>query len=323
MLVHEQLGIYQARHPLPFKLNHVNCYAIKGKDGWYMVDTGLSNEAGRASWQNFFADHSIHISDIRGIYLTHFHPDHYGASGWLQQQSEAQVWIGEIDADRVERYWKHGDEILQAMHQMFTANGMPTEVTQPVIEAMAKLLPFTMPHAEVNTLQAGDSVQLGDYSYKVILTPGHTDGHICYYNEAHQVLLSGDHLLPGISSNISLWPESGSDRDPLDNFLTSLRSIQGLACELVLPAHGKPFNTMAERIGQLLEHHRERLALVRESTGREATAYQVCTRIFPQELSMHELRFAMAETLAHLMYLVYRGEVQLNQSDGVDIFSLV
>ncbi len=323
MLVHEQLGIYQARHPLPFKLNHVNCYAVKGQDGWYLVDSGLSNEAGRGSWQKFFAEHSIQSQDIRGIYLTHFHPDHYGASGWLQEQSGAPVYIGGIDAERVERYWKHGDWILQAMQEMFTANGMPLEVTLPVIEAMSRLLPFTRPHSEVQTLQPGDSVRLGDYSYKVILTPGHTDGHICYYNEEFQVLLSGDHLLPGISSNISLWPDPGADRNPLDNFLTALRSIEGLPCELVLPAHGRPFTTMAERIGQLLEHHRERLALVKESTGQGATAYQVCLQIFPQELSMHELRFAMAETLAHLMYLVYRGEMKLSQSGGVDMYSLV
>lgn len=321
MLIHEQLGIYQVRLPLPFRLNHVNCHAIKGAEGWWLVDAGLSREATYEGWQQFFAEQAIKPPDIKGIYVTHFHPDHYGCSGWLQQYSGAPVYIGAIDADRIRRYWKNGDYILGAMGDLFKENGMPEEVVVPVIDSVAKLIPFTFPHAELSTLEPGQTVRLGDYDYRVILTPGHTDGHVCFYNPEYGVLLAGDHLLPEISSNISLWPQPGAEINPLDNFLRAIDSIRSLNCQLVMPAHGKPFTNVEERIRQLEIHHQERLELMKNCTGNGMTAYQVCRQVFSQDLSVHELRFAMAETLAHLVYLTYRGELEVILTDGIYRYS--
>jgi glyoxylase-like metal-dependent hydrolase (beta-lactamase superfamily II) len=319
-MVHEQLGIYKVRLPLPFRLNHVNCYAIQGTEGWWLVDAGLKREETIEGWMQFFKEHSIKPADIRGIYITHFHPDHYGCSGWLQNYSGAPVYIGEIDAGRVNSYWKNQDFIIGAMSTLFKENGMPDEITGQTMETMTRLIAYTAPHAELTVLKDRQTVKLGDFEYRVILTPGHTDGHICFYNEDYGVLLSGDHLLPEISSNISLWPQSCADPNPLDNFLRSLHSLRSLNCQLALPAHGKPFANIDERISQLESHHQERLKLIKDCAGNGATAYQVCRQVFSQNLSVHELRFAMAETLAHLVYLKFNGDLEKVSDGGVDIY---
>jgi glyoxylase-like metal-dependent hydrolase (beta-lactamase superfamily II) len=271
-MIYEQLGIYKVKLPLPFRLNHVNCHAVKGTDGWWLVDAGLSREATIEGWLQFFEEHAIKPVDIKGIYITHFHPDHYGCSGWLQNYSGAPVYIGEIDADRINRYWKNEVYILGALGNLFRDNGMPEEVLKQVVDSVANLIPYTFPHPELTTLQAGQVVNIGDFEYEVILTPGHTDGHICFYNRDHGVLLAGDHLLPEISSNISLWPQPGVDLNPLDNFLRALNGIRSLNCKLALPAHGKPFSNIEERISQLETHHLARLELIKDCAGSGATA---------------------------------------------------
>lgn len=322
-MIHEQLGIYKVRLPLPFRLNHVNCHAIQGTEGWWLVDAGLKREDTIEGWLKFFEEHAVKPTDIKGIYVTHLHPDHYGCSGWLQHYSGAPVYIGEIDAVGVDKYWKSPDFITAAMRSLFMENGMPEELTNETIETMIRLISYTFPHPELITLQAGQTVRLGDYEYQVLLTPGHSDGHICFFNAEHNVLLSGDHLLPEISSNISLWPQSCAAPNPLENFLRSLQSLQGLNCQLALPAHGKPFTNIEERICQLLAHHQERLSLIKNCTGNGATAYQICRQVFRQDLSIHELRFAMAETLAHLVYLKYKGELEMVTRDGLDYYRQV
>lgn len=321
-MIYQPLGIYKVRLPLPFRLNHVICYAVKGRHGWWLIDAGLQREETIAGWKQFFKDQAIKPSDIKGIYLTHFHPDHYGCSGWLQSYTGAPVYIGEIDAERIIQYWKNGNYMIDALNTLFKEHGMPEDILEETLGSVNNLIRYTSPHAELTTLTPGQKVMLGDFEYQVILTPGHTDGHICYYNHDQGVLLSGDHLLPEISSNISLWPQTAADPDPLDNFLKSLDSIRNLNCKLILPAHGKPFSSIEERISQLEVHHQARLQEIKDCTGRGANAYQVCRQVFRQELSFHELRFAMAETLAHLVYLLYKGEVERFSEGGVVHFKI-
>lgn len=319
-MIFEPLGIYKVKLPLPFRLNHVNCHAVKGTLGWWLIDAGLNREATIEGWKQFFEDHAIQPSDIKGIYVTHFHPDHYGCSGWLQEYTGAPVYIGEIDAERIKRYWKNENNTLKALNALFIDNGMPEDIVKETIDSVDKLIRFTAPHPELTTLKAGQVVRIGDFDYQVILTPGHTDGHICFYNVDHGLLISGDHLLPEISSNISLWPQTGADPNPLDNFLQAIDSIRGLNCKLALPSHGKPFSTIEERISQLEAHHQARLLEMKECVGTGATAFQVCKQVFRQDLSFHELRFAMAETLAHLVYLKLQGKLNVSTKDGIDSY---
>ncbi|MHB8125004.1 MAG: MBL fold metallo-hydrolase [Desulfitobacteriaceae bacterium] len=316
MLCHEQLGIYKVELPLLFRLKHVNCYAVKGTDGWYLVDAGLSSEATYQGWLQFFEEQAIRPLDIKGIYLTHFHPDHYGCSGWLQNYSGAPVYIGAIDADRINNYWKKGEYFLQSTGTLYRDNGMPEEILDQVIDSVASYIPYTLPHADLIALQAGQLVTLGDYEYQVIFTPGHADGHICFYNLEHGLLLSGDHFLPDTSSIIGLAPQPGAELNPLANFLRAINSNRSLNCKIVLPAHGKPFTNIEKRISRLESYHQKHLELIKKYIGSSATAYEVCRQIYSPDISNNELRFAMAEILAHLVYLAYRDELEVVLSDG-------
>lgn len=317
ILIHEQLGIYKIQLPLPFRLNHVNCYAIKGSRDWCIIDTGLNTERCRQVWKQFMEEHEISGGDIKGIYLTHYHPDHSGAAGWLQQLSGATVNISEADGEAINRYWQPNS--AQALAEMFVKNGMPNTATEDVISEESRLMEKTFPAPLFSHVIPGKKIKLGDYRYSVISVPGHTDGHIMFLNEEFGVLLSGDHLLPKITTIIGVWPDSAPN--PLDNYLKSLRANRGYDRVTVLPAHGEMFTKLPERINQLEIHHADRLNQIKEAVGDGATAYEISSRVFRKNLSEREKRFAVAETLAHLMYWVEKHELQVTNIEGVNIFS--
>ncbi|MFZ5648331.1 MAG: MBL fold metallo-hydrolase [Bacillota bacterium] len=319
MLEIEKYGIYKVTLPLPYRLNHVNCYAVRGRDGWDLVDSGMNDEPTRQAWLNFMEKMKIKVENIKGIYLTHYHPDHFGASGWLQQISGAPVYMSKIDALAAETYWIYGERTFKEVADMFTENGMPADMTEKILEEMIQQLSCVRPHPVIRYLTSGEDVQLGDHSYRVVLTPGHTDGHVCFFSPEGDILFSGDYLLPKITSNISLWPHLHSN--PLKNFLHSLGNSHWLKECLVLPAHGDSYSSAAERVIQLEDHHQERLRLIKSVASRGATAYEVCRQVFSENLSLHEKRFAMSETIAHLVYLKDRGELQKLCKDGLIIYS--
>ncbi len=320
VLINKELAIHVVRLPLPFSLDHINCYAIQGKDGWWLIDTGLNTEPSRMAWLHFMNNNDIKGSDIKGIYITHAHPDHFGAAGWLQELSGAPVYISTLDAKSMNKVWQgSGSEITEEVTKQLNRNGMPPDLTHKAIKDIISMVTLTQPHAALSIIEPGNLVQLGDFQYSALLTPGHSDGHICFFNKEYGVLFSGDHLLASISPNISLW--SDGEPDPLNNFLKSLNANRSLPCKSVLPAHGSAFNNMELRISELEAHHNERLKLIKGYTLKGSTVYEISRQLFGQELEDNVLRFAMTETLAHLMYLVYRGELEVYEHNGINLFS--
>ncbi|MDA8335792.1 MAG: MBL fold metallo-hydrolase [Peptococcaceae bacterium] len=310
-------GIFKVRLPLPFRLNHVNCYALKGRDGWTVIDAGLNYEPTRLAWERFMREHGFIPQDITGIYVTHHHPDHYGAAGWLQELSGAPVYMNPVESALAARMWR--EDLAGWMSAMFLENGLPGDLMPNLLEEVALMQSRTRPHPRVTLLDGTKTVRLGDRDYRIVVTPGHADGHTCFYDEETGLLLSGDHLLPQISSNISRWPHSRPD--PLEDFLTSLAENKQLRAKAALPGHGLPFTGIDLRLTQLEEHHRERLELMRGIAARGATAYQVARAVFGDELSLHETRFAVTETMAHLNYLEIRGRLKVDRRDGRLVYS--
>ncbi|KUO77266.1 MAG: MBL fold metallo-hydrolase [Desulfosporosinus sp. BRH_c37] len=324
MLINKELAIHIVRLPLPFALNHINCYAIQGKDGWWLIDVGLNTESSRKVWLQFLLDNDIKGSDIKGIYITHAHPDHFAAAGWLQEISGAPVYISAQDSKSMSEIWNgSGKWITVEVTNQLNRNGMPPELIFKATRDIIPMVLSTQPHPALSIIEPGEVVQFGDFQYTTVFTPGHSDGHMCFFNQEHGFLFSGDHLLETISPNISLWPNG--ELDPLANFLESLNSNRCLSCKSVLPAHGAPFSNMELRISELEAHHHERLRLIKDSTRKESTqksltVYEICGQLFGQELNEFDLRFAMTETLAHLMYLVYRGEMEVKEHNGINLF---
>lgn len=314
-----ELGIHKVKLPLPFKLDHVNCYAVEGRRGWSIVDTGLNYEPSRRAWLDFMDGRGIKPGDITAIYVTHYHPDHYGAAGWLQQITGAPVYMSATEVALAEKIWRRSDEDRNVIAGLLLENGVPQDLTAKIMKGMDEMIPRVNPHPRVTPVAGGEKVTLGDHAYRVILTPGHSDGHACFYHEQSGLLLSGDHLLPKISSNISLWPHSHPN--PLDSFLNSLEENHRLNVSLALPAHGNCFSNVQQRVNELQDHHRERLAVMKRIASGGATVYQVCREVFGDRLSLHEIRFAITETLAHLVYLEKKGELRVSKVDGRYIYS--
>jgi glyoxylase-like metal-dependent hydrolase (beta-lactamase superfamily II) len=313
-------GIHKVRLDLPFRLDHVNCYAVQGDGGWRLVDAGLNYPPTRQGWLNFMKTNQINPHDIKGIYLTHYHPDHYGAAGWLQELTGAPVYISRTDAGQVQRFWLDRPEVEPEIQAYFAAQGTPDGLIKDISANGSILLQAVSPHPELTYLEDGARITLGNMVFTAVQTPGHSDGHLCFYNQEQGVLFSGDHLLPKITSNISLWPGCGAN--PLKSFFESLDLVAGLKPRYILPAHGDYFTHGQERVAELHRHHRDRLSLMQGHAAPGATAYDVCAGIFGTELDTHEMRFAILETIANLAYLVEAGELSRRMDGATVIYHL-
>lgn len=318
--------VYQVVLPLPFALSSVNCYLLQDDSGWTVVDSGLNLAQGRTTWQQAFDVLHIHPSNIRRIILTHFHPDHYGMAGWLQQAGRDPasgelpiVLMSPRDSELARMVWNLPADHTEPMIDFFRAWGVPANLTHAMADGVAHLRSMTLPHPEITLLEPGTVLDLGKRRFTAIHTPGHSDGHLVFYNEDDQLLLCGDHVLLKITPHIGLWPES--EPDPLGRYQASLHELQALNVRLALPGHGPLITDWAGRLAQLQQHHSARLEHMLDAVGTGATAYEVSTRVFSfPQLTPHEIRFAIAETLSHLELLTYQGRIQRDDSNGVPLY---
>ena len=303
-----ELGVTQVTIPLPFRLDHVHCFLAEGANGWTIIDAGLNNHAARDIWKPIIEKH-----EIGDIILTHYHPDHFGYAGHLQRLTGADVWMTEVEEKAGTTYWE--PETLDLLKANYESCGMEEDLAHALSSDEGSFIPKVKPYPTVNHhLEEGMKIVFGKQEYEVIFTPGHSDGLITLYNQENSILFSTDHILPRISPNISYWFRGISN--PLEAFFSSLKKIQKLHVDYVIPSHGKPFRNANKRITELLDHHQERLHVAYENM-KEPTTIQAACKILFKHLSTHELRFAIGETLAHLEYLHIEGQCQKFKRDEI------
>jgi glyoxylase-like metal-dependent hydrolase (beta-lactamase superfamily II) len=302
-----EIGVTQVTIPLPFRLNHVNCFLAEGPRGWTIIDAGLNTEVSRDIWNPIIEKH-----DVRDIILTHYHPDHFGFAGTLQQLTNAELWMTEVDEQAGLSYWE--PESLKIVNQIYDTCGLPGhlshELTTDEKSFNAKVKPYPTVH---HHLEEGMKLLFGKHEYEVIFTPGHSDGLITLFNKENSILFSTDHILPRISPNISYWFRGISN--PLGAFISSLEKVKLLDAEFLIPSHGKPFRNANQRIQELLDHHEERLTKAYEVLKQPATIYEVNSQLF-RKLTIHETRFAIGETIAHLEYLYQNNQCKKYLENG-------
>lgn len=309
--------ICQIPLPLPFALRIINAYVIKGSKGITLIDAGLNTERDVQVWREAQAAGGWQWSEVEKIVLTHYHPDHYGLAGTLQQWTGAPVYLSHTDAEQARRFFGRDSQMPEEMMAFFKLHGLPDEWASQVPEHLRSFHAWVEPHPEVTTLNAGERIWLGDVEYEVLHTPGHADGHLSFYDPKRQWLIAGDFLLPKITPNISLWPHCRPN--PLADYLAALKQMKRLSVSKVFPSHGTVFDHYHERIEALEQHHADRLYEMRSfvSQKREATAFEVCQHQFGTDHTIHNLRFALSETLAHLEYLRLNGELTAEERNGV------
>src|SRR5215218_5580462 len=291
--------IYQLKLPVPFPLKFIASYLVEGRGGWTVVDPGFDYPPARQIWESRAREVELSLDhDVARIIVTHLHPDHIGLASWLQERSGAPVWMLEGEIENARHVWDPARGIEDFV-KFLVRNGMDPRTAEAT--AGTTRLGVRLPE-RLRSLQPKQVIELGDGEVRVVHTPGHSDFHFVLHDEARKLLFAGDQLLLKITPNIGLWPYAAPR--PLRRYLDSIGSLRGLDVDLIFPGHGPLFHDLDGRKEELILHHEERLSVMHEALmGEPVTAFEVVRRIFPDDLSDHQLRFALAETLAHLEHL--------------------
>ena len=315
------------RMPLPFALDHVNLWLLEDEIGgracWTAVDCGVGLKPTREAWQAIFA-HKLEGLPIGRVIITHGHPDHVGNAEWLCTQfADAGCTL---TATGGEYFWARTvqaglpgfEHTAQVTH--FRRHGLSAEMGDAIGQSrrsyFATLVP-TVPSA-FHRVREGDRIAIGGRDWIVRCGFGHSSEHASLFCPDLNLVISGDMLLPRISTNVGVWPNE-PDANPLKWFLDSIGLYESFdAGILVLPSHGRLFRGAHERVRQLREHHRDRLEETFAACTDPASAADILPRMFHRKLDAHQATFAIGEALAHLHFL--RGEgrvVATTDSDGV------
>jgi glyoxylase-like metal-dependent hydrolase (beta-lactamase superfamily II) len=315
-------GVRWLRMALPFALDHINLWLIdEGDAGWAAVDCGIANDATKAAWEQVFAN-ELGGRRIGRVLVTHMHPDHIGLAWWLTERWDCRLWISATDWNAARAAAQapsaHSGE---AAARFFARHGLADAGTLAAVRGRrnyyASMVPQVPPR--YRRLMDGMTVTVGGHDWRCIAGYGHAPEHIALYCEALGVLISGDMVLPRISTNVSVF-EVEPEADPLPLYLRSIEAMRVLPADtLVLPSHGKPFRGLHERIGQLVRHHAERYAdVIGACAAAPQSAADLLTVLFRRPLDSHQATFAMGEAIAHLHALAGAGRLQaVEGGDGV------
>jgi len=318
-------GVRWVRMRLPFALDHINLWLledrIEGIDGWTIVDCGITDEPTQAAWERVFADELAGRPVLRVI-ATHMHPDHIGLAHWLTERWQCALWISATDFNvaRISSQSTTGFGGERAA-AFFASHGLTDPDAVAKVRARANYYAGMVPKvpAAFRRLMDGMVLAIGAREWRCIAGYGHAPEHIALHAPSADLLISGDMVLPRISTNVSVYdvePES----NPLTLYLDSLARYESLpVATLVLPSHGKPFTGLHARIRQLRLHHDHRLAEVMAACGERAChAADLLPVLFKRKLDLHQTTFAMGESVAHLHALWHTGRlVRTRGQDGV------
>ena len=310
--------------PLPFQgLDRVNAYALSDDDGGTtLVDCGIFNEgSGAGPLEDALRPSGRVLDDVRRLVITHPHPDHYGLAGLLVEKTGCELWMhSEARADL--EVYRDPEAAANRISAAFGRHGLATSELSD-LRAYENWRPFISGVVEASRwLEDGETLAAGGRDWQVVHTPGHERAHICLWSVSDLVLVSGDTLLGSITPHVDHRGELGPD--PLRDFLASLSRLEELDPSLVLPGHGRPFDSGAERARTISAHHQRRLgSFLQVIRHRARSAAEVAQEVFGPELLDFERRLALGETIAHLEYLRLRSEAELSEEDGVYLYAKV
>ena len=315
-------GLRWLRMPLPFALDHINLWLLEDGPGWTIVDCGIATELTQGLWEQIFSMPQPGGAAFRAtrVLVTHCHPDHAGLAHWLCERFGATLWMsqGEYLTAHAIREGVAGftpDNLLA----MYRRNGLAGKDLEKM-SLRGNRYRLAVPGFPLNyrRMLDGDEVRIGSRDWRVIMGYGHAPEHAALYCSARGVLISGDMVLPKISTNVSVW-SIDPDGNPLKQFLDSLKRYAELPRDtLVLPSHGLPFRGLHERIAQLEAHHLQHFEELLEACVQPLSAFEAVSTLFQREMDTHQLFFAMGEAMAHLHCLYFQGSLKRQTgADGV------
>jgi glyoxylase-like metal-dependent hydrolase (beta-lactamase superfamily II) len=318
-------GIYWLKLPITMEnagITDISVYLIKGSKSYLLVDSGWNTDESFNALQKGLGGIGAEVKDISQILITHVHPDHYGMAGRIKKLSGAAIAMHHIEKDFIGPRYISMDELLNQTDRLLIANGVPHKEMIALRDATVGLEHYVVPTMPDRILHDGETITAGAFTFRVLWTPGHSSGHICLYEPAKKILLSGDHILPKITPNIGVHPQS--IENPLGRYIKSLQEIKQLDIELTLPGHDQPFTNLKTRIDEIIRHHGQRNVEILRTIGISArTAYQIARAISWgdnsgwQDLPPFHKRMAVFETLAHLEMMAADSRINKLSRKGV------
>lgn len=316
-------GIHWIRMPIPFQLNHINVWLLEDGPGWTLVDTGINTDETKSAWNQVFA--SLGGRSVTRVIVTHLHPDHVGLAGWLTERYDVPLYMTRTDyllcramvADT-------GKPAPPEGLNFYKAAGFPDEE----IEAYKKrfgffgLAVYRLPQS-YRRLQDGETLTIGGARWRVVIGRGHAPEHACLWSPERKLMISGDQILPRISSNVSVFPTE-PEGNPLQDWLDSCHALSALVPEdtLILPSHNEPFYGVQTRMKQLIDEHERGMAALLELCREPKRAVDVFPALFKARVTGFNYGMATGESIAHLNCLIARGAMTRTRDEaGVDWYT--
>jgi glyoxylase-like metal-dependent hydrolase (beta-lactamase superfamily II) len=316
-------GVHWIRMPLPYALDHINLWAIDDGHGWAVVDTGVRTEETALVWRELFAN-SPDERPLTRVFVTHMHPDHIGMAGWLTRKFGVRLWMTRLEylSCRVMMSDTGREAPPDAIEFCRRAGWGPAaiETYRARFGNFGKHI-HAMPDS-YRRLDDGEEIAIGANPWRVVVGSGHSPEHACLYCPALKLLISGDQVLPRISSNVSVYPIE-PDADPMSHWLASLAKIRREVADdvLVLPAHNDCFRGLHARLDSLTHGQERALQRLRAMLGEPRRAIDVFAALFARPIHESDvllLGMATGESVACLNYLLRRGEISREADrDGV------
>ena len=300
-------GVFELRLPIPFEDGLVNVFLFVDGADVDLLDCGMNSGDSLQLIHSTLAD--LGGKRLRTLVVTHIHPDHYGAAGILAGPGKAELYLHRLEVPLVHPRYVELEQLVIEVRNYLRVNGVPEEEAEVLSNSQRALSQVVAPAEPTVQLDGAESLMLGRTPVRVEWTPGHSPGHICLYSASTGLLFAGDHVLPDLSPNIGLHPQSTPD--PLHEYLDGLRRVAAYKPRLVLPAHGRPFSDVGGRVETLVEHHRRRMERVMSIVaGGELTAWEVALKLWGPREQLYERRLALQEGLAHLQALAVEGSLE-------------
>ena len=312
-------GIDWLRMPLPFMLGHMNLWMLLDQGGIAIVDTGINSKTSRGVWESAIRDH-MDAATVTRVVVTHLHPDHVGCAGWLTREHDVELWMTREEyllcrilvADT-------GRHAPDAGVRFYKAAGFPEVALLRYQEMFGMFGKYVAELPEsYHRMQDGEHLAIDGTDWEIIVGRGHSPEHACLYDAEQNLVISGDQILPTISSNVSVYPTE-PHANPLKDWIDSLTAMKARLPDdvLVLPAHGKPFRGAHERLDALIEEHMTGLSKLFDLCDEPRRAIDVFPALFKAEISDGNLIMATGESIAHLNYLLADGSLEAELDEDV------
>ena len=309
------MRVHRIELPTPFPVGPVNAYLLDGTP-LTLVDTGPKTEEAQQALEAGLAGAGRRVEDIRRVVLTHGHSDHFGNAQWVAGRSGAHILAHPADRPKFagERW------VIDHLREHFLAAGLPESFLHTFTERMRAMRHLFDAIPEYQLLNDGDPLELDGGRLRALHCPGHSLGHLCLYHE-DGVLVAGDLLLEGISPNpIVEFDERGHRIPTLPQYLSSLRRVWLLNCEVAHPGHGGPIANPSSRIRELLALHEQRKETIHQHLNtRGKTLLDLCQELF-HDLDELNLMLALSEVVGHLDLLMEEKRAAVSRKDGVYLF---